>query len=76
MRWTSNGGRWCPGSCSGAALRIHQIRYGVDLLPYDLAWNGAAVVLLGIGLLVLHRARRWPAPVASPGGCAGPRWAC
>ena len=23
-------------------LRVHQVRYGVDLLPYDLAWNLAA----------------------------------
>lgn len=39
-------------------LRVHQIRYGVDILPYDLAWNGAALVLLAIGALLLVRARR------------------
>jgi uncharacterized membrane protein len=39
-------------------LRVHQIRYGVDLLPYDVAWNAAGVVLLVVGLLVLRRARR------------------
>jgi len=38
-------------------LRLHQIRYVDNLLPYDLAWNGAAVVLLVIGLLLLRRAR-------------------
>ena len=34
-------------------LGLHQIRYGVDLLPYDLAWDlsGALGVLVGIGLL-------------------------
>lgn len=34
-------------------LGLHQIRYGVDLLPYDLAWDlsGALGVLIGIGLL-------------------------
>ncbi len=34
-------------------LGLHQIRYGVDLLPYDLVWNvlGALGVLVGIGLL-------------------------
>jgi uncharacterized membrane protein len=31
------------------ALRIHQVRYGVDLLPYDIAWNAAALVLLAVG---------------------------
>ena len=30
-------------------LRLHQIRYGVDLLSYDLAWNGIALVLLVFG---------------------------
>ncbi|MCT2584569.1 DUF2243 domain-containing protein [Actinophytocola gossypii] len=39
-------------------LRVHQIRYGVDLLPYDLAWNGAAVLLLLAGALVTWRAAR------------------
>lgn len=38
-------------------LRTHQVRYGVDLLPYDLAWNGAGLALLIVGLLLLRRAR-------------------
>ncbi|MTE22253.1 DUF2243 domain-containing protein [Streptomyces sp. TRM43335] len=37
-------------------LRTHQIRYGVDLLPYDLAWNAAGVVLLGVGAALAVRA--------------------
>nr|WP_241726971.1 DUF2243 domain-containing protein [Dietzia sp. SLG310A2-38A2] len=36
-------------------LRIHQIRYGVDLLVYDLVWIGSAVLLLLFGLLILWR---------------------
>lgn len=39
-------------------LRLHQIRYGVDLVPYDLAWNAAAVVLLGVGGVLAWRSRR------------------
>jgi uncharacterized membrane protein len=39
------------------ALRVHQIRYGVDLLPYDLAWNAAGAVLLLLGAIVAWRAR-------------------
>jgi uncharacterized membrane protein len=39
-------------------LRLHQIRYGVELLPYDLAWNGAALTLLAVGALLAVRARR------------------
>lgn len=41
-------------------LRIHQIRYGVELLPYDLAWNIAGAVLLVIGVVLYSRARRSP----------------
>lgn len=38
-------------------LRVHQIRYDVDLLPYDLAWNGAALVLLAAGAVLAARSR-------------------
>lgn len=36
-------------------LGLHQVRYGVDLLPYDLGWTGSAVVLLLIGAGLLLR---------------------
>ncbi|MGW6782668.1 DUF2243 domain-containing protein [Streptomyces sp. NPDC054987] len=39
-------------------LRLHQIRYGVDLTPYDWGWNAAALVLLLIGAVLAIRARR------------------
>ncbi|WP_304640430.1 DUF2243 domain-containing protein [Pseudomonas sp.] len=39
-------------------LRLHQVRYEVNLLPYDIAWNASAGVLIVLGLLVLMRARR------------------
>lgn len=39
-------------------LRLHQVRYEVNLLPYDIAWNASALVLIALGLLVLVRARR------------------
>ncbi len=39
-------------------LGLHQIRYGVDLLPYDLAWFGSAAVALVVGLVILWRTRR------------------
>ncbi len=38
-------------------MRLHQIRYGVPILPYDIAWNLAGLVLLGVGLLLLRSAR-------------------
>ncbi|WP_258951284.1 DUF2243 domain-containing protein [Lentzea californiensis] len=39
-------------------LRLHQVRYGVDLLVYDLVWNGAALALLAVGIVLAVRARR------------------
>lgn len=38
-------------------LRIHQIRYEVDLLPYDLTWILSAVLILVVGLFILWRTR-------------------
>jgi len=45
-------------------LRVHQVRYGVELLPYDIAWVGAGAVLLAAGLIatVLHSRRPGIAP--------------
>lgn len=39
-------------------LRLHQIRYGVDPLLYDVVWNGAAIALLLIGGWFYRRAKR------------------
>ncbi|MDN3294341.1 DUF2243 domain-containing protein [Streptomyces ficellus] len=39
-------------------LRVHQIRYGVDITGYDLAWNAAGLVLLIAGVVLALRARR------------------
>lgn len=38
-------------------LRLHQVRYGVDLLPYDLAWNLTGVALLVVGAVLARRSR-------------------
>lgn len=45
-------------------LGIHQIRYGVDLLIYDVVWIGSAILLMLIGAIVLWRTR--PARMHSP----------
>jgi uncharacterized membrane protein len=39
-------------------LRLHQIRYGVDITPYDWAWNLAALALLLVGVVLAVRAAR------------------
>lgn len=38
-------------------LRIHQVRYNVNTLPYDLAWNLAGGFLLLIGIVLLLQTR-------------------
>jgi uncharacterized membrane protein len=50
-------------------LRVHQIRYGVDLLAYDLAWNAAGAILLLIGAVLLWRARNEGARSSAARNC-------
>ncbi|WP_409331642.1 DUF2243 domain-containing protein [Trujillonella humicola] len=38
-------------------FRLHQVRYGVDLFPYDLAWIGGAVLLLVAGTALVLASR-------------------
>ena len=47
-------------------LRLHQVRYGVDLLPYDLAWNGAGLALLLVGVWLWRRASSADAAAPQP----------
>jgi uncharacterized membrane protein len=46
------------GTIQHKVLGLHQIRYHVDLAPYDWTWNGIAVVMILIGVVLLVRARR------------------
>lgn len=46
------------GIVSHKVLRIHQIRYDVDPLMYDIVWNLVGLALVSIGLLLWRQARR------------------
>lgn len=46
------------GTIQHKVLGLHQIRYHVDVAPYDWAWNGVAVALLVAGGALLVAARR------------------
>jgi uncharacterized membrane protein len=61
--------RWWGGVLAGAGafqvydgivqhklLDLHQVRYGVDLVPYDVAWNASGLLLL-VAAAVLLRGR-------------------
>ena len=41
---------------------LHEIRYHVNIVPYDLVWNGIAVIVLIAAVVLLMRARREPGP--------------
>ena len=38
-------------------LRLHQVRYGVDLTGYDIGWIAPGALLLGAGAVLLARSR-------------------
>lgn len=46
------------GTVQHKLLGLHQIRYDVDLLPYDLTWNVLAVIMLVAGAWFVLLARR------------------
>ncbi|MGP3776760.1 DUF2243 domain-containing protein [Streptomyces sp. SDT5-1] len=46
------------GTVQHKLMGLHQIRYHVDIAPYDWTWNGIAVLLLAAAVLLLVRSRR------------------
>ncbi len=46
------------GLINHKVLRLHQIRYNVDVLPYDIAWNAGAGILMLIGIWILLKRKR------------------
>jgi uncharacterized membrane protein len=61
--------RWWAGILIGAGafqlydglvqhklMELHQIRYNVETLPYDLVWNGIAAIVLVAGIVLYRRA--------------------
>lgn len=70
-RYRVHWGRWIGAVIAGVGffqlfdavvnhkiLGIHQVRYDVDLLPYDVAWIGSAILVALVGLWVLRRSSR------------------
>ncbi len=46
------------GTIQHKLMGLHQIRYNVDILPYDLTWNMIAVIILIFGISLLVQTRR------------------
>ncbi|MTH55694.1 DUF2243 domain-containing protein [Bacillus mangrovi] len=62
--------RWIGGILTGAGafqlydgtvqhklMGLHQIRYNVEILPYDLVWNISAALMLAAGIILLAKTR-------------------
>jgi uncharacterized membrane protein len=68
MRWWgavllgAGGFQTWDGVVDHKVLRVHQIRYGVDLTGYDLLWTGAGILVLLTGAVLMLRSRTRPAP--------------
>ena len=46
------------GTVQHKLLGLHQIRYHVDLVPYDITWNVIAVVMIVAGIVLLRTRAR------------------
>lgn len=63
LKWTGGiftglgGFQLFDGIINHKLLQIHQVRYGVNILPYDLAWNISGAVLLIVGIVLLFRSK-------------------
>jgi uncharacterized membrane protein len=53
------------GTIQHKLLRLHQIRYHVSIVPYDLAWNILAAVVLVLGV-ALYRSSARDVPPSRP----------
>ena len=38
-------------------MRLHQIRYQVDVIPYDVTWNVIAALMIVLGIVLTLRSR-------------------
>ena len=45
------------GTIQHKIMKIHQIRYDVNVLPYDLVWNITAAAMVIAGILLLYRTK-------------------
>ncbi|MFG6120163.1 DUF2243 domain-containing protein [Thalassobacillus sp. B23F22_16] len=56
------------GTVQHKLMQLHQIRYNVNILPYDLVWNITAVLMVIAGSIILLKTRR----KAGTGGVTNP----
>ncbi|MEV6549610.1 DUF2243 domain-containing protein [Streptomyces sp. NPDC051597] len=61
------------GTVQHKLFELHQIRYHVDLVPYDWTWNVLAVILLAVGVVLVRRSLTREAPGSAPARAREPR---
>ena len=47
-------------------LGLHQIRYGVDLMPYDITWFVVSLTMLLVGIILIRQSSASPQPGGQP----------
>ncbi|WP_419716660.1 DUF2243 domain-containing protein [Bacillus infantis] len=54
----SGGFNFYDGTIQHKLMRIHQIRYEVEILPYDLAWNAIALFFILLGTMLFLKTNK------------------
>jgi len=53
----SGGFQLYDGTIQHKLMRIHQIRYVDTVIVYDLVWNGIAIVMIMLGIMLVYKTR-------------------
>ncbi|WP_191090643.1 DUF2243 domain-containing protein [Niallia endozanthoxylica] len=43
------------GTIQHKLMKLHQIRYNVDILPYDLTWNILSILMVAAGMILIKK---------------------
>ncbi|MGG3560889.1 DUF2243 domain-containing protein [Neobacillus rhizosphaerae] len=64
MRWVggvllgAGGFQFYDGTIQHKLMRLHQIRYNVQILPYDMVWHITSIIMIIIGIVLVIRSAK------------------
>jgi uncharacterized membrane protein len=64
MRWMggvllgAGGFQFYDGTIQHKLMRLHQIRYNVPILPYDMIWHITSIIMIIIGIVLVIRSAK------------------
>ena len=64
MRWMggvllgAGGFQFYDGTIQHKLMRLHQIRYNVPILPYDMVWHITSIIMIMIGIVLVIRSAK------------------